>query len=333
MARKIIVFGGTGSLGKTLIKRLAIDNEVAVFSRDEEKHWTIKNQYKGYNVRFFVGDIRDYSRVLDVIDTYRPDDIIIASALKQVDTCELSPGESIKTNIIGIQNVVDAVENSKHDNMRVCMVSTDKACSPVNVYGMCKAIAERVVLSRSLHSNKNVKFVATRYGNVLESRGSIIPLFKYQALNSDCLTVTHPDMTRFVMTLDESVDLIMHALEKGETGQTWIPKLNSMKISDLAEIFSTRYSKDVKIIGIRPGEKLHEALISHAESIRAVDVGDRYYLDPSHATVKEGYKMFEYSSENDNLEKGQLDRYLDGLGIFEGNLSNFIGKSIEEIKK
>ena len=331
-SKKILVFGGTGSLGKTLIKRLGADNEVAVFSRDEEKHWTIKNHYKGYNLRFFVGDIRDYSRVKDVINTYRPDDLIIASALKQVDTCELSPDESIKTNILGIQNVVDAVENTIHDNMRVCMVSTDKACSPVNVYGMCKAIAERVVLSRSLHSNKNVKFVATRYGNVLESRGSIIPLFKYQAQTADHLTITHPEMTRFVMTLDESVDLIMHALINGQSGQTWIPKLRAMKIIDLAEIFSERYSKGINTIGIRPGEKLHESLISHAESIRTVDVGDRYYIEPSHAVVKEDCRMFEYTSESDNLNKAQLDSYLDGLGIFEKSLSTFIGKSIEEIK-
>ncbi len=332
-SKKVLVFGGTGSLGKTLIKRLGTDNEVAVFSRDEEKHWTIKNQYKGYNVRFFVGDIRDYGRVKDVIDTYRPDDLIIASALKQVDTCELSPAESIKTNILGIQNVVDAVENTSHDSMRVCMVSTDKACSPVNVYGMCKAIAERVVLSRSLHSNKNIKFVATRYGNVLESRGSIIPLFKYQAQNYDHLTITHPGMTRFVMTLDESVDLILHALIDGKTGQTWIPKLKSMRIIDLAEIFSHRYGKSIETIGIRPGEKLHESLISHAESIRSVDVGDRYYIDPSHAIIRDDCKMFEYTSESDNLDKNSLEVYLDGLGIFDKPLSTFIGKDIEEIKR
>jgi UDP-glucose 4-epimerase len=331
-SKKVLVFGGTGSLGKTLIKRLATNNEVAVFSRDEEKHWTIKNQYKGYNLRFFVGDIRDYSRVKDVIDTYLPDDLIIASALKQVDTCELSPAESIKTNILGIQNVVDAVENTTHDGMRVCMVSTDKACSPVNVYGMCKAIAERVVLSRSLHSRKKVKFVATRYGNVLESRGSIIPLFKYQAQTSENLTVTHPDMTRFVMTLDESVDLILHALIEGESGQTWIPKLRSMKIIDIAEIFAERYSRGIKTIGIRPGEKLHESLISHAESIRTVDVGDRYYIEPAHSTVSEDCKMFEYTSETGNLSKDKLDKYLESLGIFEKSLSTFIGKSIEEIK-
>jgi len=231
-----------------------------------------------------------------------------------------------------MHDVPNAVENTTHDKKRVCMVSNDKASSPVNVYGMCKAIAERVVLSRSLHSNKDIKFVATRYGNVLESRGSIIPLFKYQAQTSDCLTITHPEMTRFVMTLDESVDLILHALTDGQTGQTWIPKLKSMKIIDLAEIFANRYSKTIKTIGIRPGEKLHESLISHAESIRTVDAGERYYIEPSHTSVADDCKIFEYTSEMDSLNRSDLESYLDGLGIFEKSLSSFIGKSIEEIK-
>ena len=212
--KRVLIFGGTGSLGLTLIRRLVGDCFISVFSRDEAKHWTIKNQYKNSNLNFYVGDIRDYERVSDVLNKENPDIVIIASALKQVDTCELSPEESIKTNIVGPKNVVNAVINNKKNLScdTVLFVSTDKACEPVNVYGMSKAISERVVTSNEMFHD-DIRFLGVRYGNVLESRGSIIPLFKHQSLNSDCLTVTHKDMTRFLMTLDQSVDLILTTLE------------------------------------------------------------------------------------------------------------------------
>ncbi len=203
---KYLIFGGTGSLGKKLISRFLKENDnVAVYSRDEAKHWTIRNELSNpSNLDFFVGDIRDLNRVNEVIFQYKPQVIIVAAALKQVDTCELSPFESVMTNLLGTQNIIKSVKDlsssfSKDWKLeKVLFVSTDKACSPVNVYGMCKGISERLITSQSKNDTDNVKFLCTRYGNVLESRGSIIPLFKYQSEHSECLTVTDPSMTRFV---------------------------------------------------------------------------------------------------------------------------------------
>src|SRR3990167_1115345 len=239
---RILIFGGTGSLGRKLIERMLPAHDIAVYSRDEAKHWTIKNELqsgplasRSADLRFYVGDVRDPARIKDVIRQYRPKTIIIAAALKQVDTCELSPSESILTNLIGTQNVVDAVNGSFLDRNglgveEVLFVSTDKACSPVNVYGMCKAISERVVTSQAQTGKPGVRFLAVRYGNVLESRGSIVPLFKYQGMHGTQLTVTDPNMTRFLMTLDDSVDLIEKTLLYGQSGETWIPRLPSMKV-------------------------------------------------------------------------------------------------------
>ena len=237
--KRIIIFGGSGSLGQTLIKRLYKNNNLMIFSRDEAKHWTIKNNFKSKNISFAVGDIRDKNRVEEVMVRFNPNIVLMASALKQVDTCELSPFESVQTNILGINNIVDVVEknvNSLTDTESVLMISTDKACAPTNVYGMCKSVAERLVLIKS-KDIKSVKFAAVRYGNVLDSRGSILPLFKHQVQTQEFLTVTHEDMTRFIMTLDDSVNLILTTLERSSHGETWIPKLKAMKIQDLAEIY------------------------------------------------------------------------------------------------
>ena len=195
------------------------------------------------------------------------------------------------------------------------MVSTDKACEPVNIYGMCKATSERMVTSRSaFFDSKKIKFVATRYGNVLDSRGSIIPLFKYQANNGDFITLTHKKMTRFVMTLDESVDLILDAIEQGESGELWVPKLKSMKILDLAEIYAELANKEIKYISLRPGEKLDESLICTAESPRARDIGKYYALSPSHKKITGKLNFFHYKSNDDVMTKSELKSYLSSLG-------------------
>ena len=182
MHKKFLIFGGTGSLGKKLIDRLLPTNNVVVYSRDEAKHWTCRNALtnsdlkdRTQHLQFFVGDVRDRDRVSDTIRQVRPDIVIIAAALKQVDTCELSPSESIMTNLIGTQNIIDAV-NKSNAVSSVMFVSTDKACSPVNVYGMCKATSERIVTSQAQSGRSDVRYLVVRYGNVLESRGSIIPL-------------------------------------------------------------------------------------------------------------------------------------------------------------
>lgn len=334
----VLIFGGTGSLGKTLIKRFMCQDyvtQVIAFSRDEAKHWTIRNELQGQygadKVRFLVGDIRDKERVKEAITITKAQTIIVAAALKQVDTCELSPRESILTNLIGTQNVVEAV--AELHNTTVLFVSTDKACSPVNVYGMCKAVSERVVTSQAeRHGTWGPRFIGVRYGNVLESRGSIIPLFKYQAENAEFLTVTDPNMTRFVMTLDDSVDLIQKALKEAKSGEIWIPRLPSMRIGDLAEIFAVEHGKKIKIIGLRPGEKMHEALINDSESVRTRKEGDRHYvIGPA---FKAGFgDAWSYTSEDDVMTKKQLGDHLVSLGIFGKPLSEFEGRSIEEIVK
>ncbi len=338
MAR-ILIFGGAGSLGRKLIERMLPTDEVAVYSRDEAKHWTIKNELssgplatRSGSLRFYVGDVRDPTRVRDVLRQYRPDTVIIAAALKQVDTCELSPSESVLTNLIGTQNIVTAI----HENGTTCQphqvlfVSTDKACSPVNVYGMCKAISERVVTSQA-QNDSHIYWLATRYGNVMESRGSIIPLFKYQGMHGEQLTVTNPDMTRFLMTLDDSVDLILDALKNGKSGETWIPRLPSMRVGDLADIFAKTYNKRVKIIGLRPGEKMHEDLINESESFRTRMTDDKRNFVIGPAYIAGGDVPFTYTSSDDVLSRSKLEGHLRNLGILEMTLDEFKGTAIEEI--
>lgn len=333
--KKILIFGGTGSLGRALIRRLSADNQLILFSRDEAKHWTIKNQlvHKD-NVKFVVGDIRDNVRVEEALIRYNPNAVVIASALKQVDTCELSPYESVQTNILGIRNVVDAVTHQADrltDLDTVLMVSTDKACAPANVYGMCKAVAERLVTSSCI-AMERPRFIGVRYGNVLESRGSIIPLFRYQGEFQSTFTVTHPEMTRFIMTLDQSIDLIVSTILGAKSGEMWLPKLKSMKIMDLAEVFSERYKKPIEIVGIRPGEKLHEDLISRPESVRVRDEDGFYKMNPAHSDIPLDSKIFDYASDQDVLSKQELAAYLDQLGIFTRSMDQFLGREIEEIK-
>ena len=332
-SKRILIFGGTGSLGKTLIKRYVEENTICVFSRDESKHWTIRNKINTSNLMFRVGDIRDESRCREVLLEFQPTHVILASALKHVDVCENSPSESIKTNITGIENVVRIVkeqENRLNDLEVVLMVSTDKACSPINVYGMCKSIAERVVTSASSAFGKT-KFLSVRYGNVLESRGSIIPLFKYQSEHKEAITITDERMTRYVMTLDESVDLINDAMTKGNSGETWIPNLPAMRVKDLAQIFSEMSDKPVKVIGTRPGEKIHEDLINRTESMRSKKIGKYYVIMPSNTQPFQDRDNTMRSDRN-LMTKDQLFDHLQRLKILTKPLSSFDGKNIEEIK-
>lgn len=331
----ILIFGGTGSLGKALIRRLAGKNNLAIYSRDEAKHWTIKNQLPDQSrVSFFVGDIRDSNRITEVVSKVKPSIIIMASALKQVDTCEMSPFESIQTNTLGIRNVCETVIalNMQLPNLHtVLLVSTDKACAPTNVYGMSKGLAERLVTSYQSYSSK-IKFVAVRYGNVLESRGSIIPLFKHQIEKRMSLTVTDERMTRFIMTLDQSIDLIENTIARASSGQIWIPRIPAMKILDLANIFAGRTESTIIVTGMRPGEKLHEDLISEPESIRTSSSGNHYVIDSPFSTEPKNSELFNYTSNQDVLEIGALEKYLDSLGIFGMEINDFLGREIEEIR-
>lgn len=330
-----LIIGGTGSLGKQLIQRLLPHHDLAVYSRDEAKHWTIRNVLSAgplasrarEGLQFYVGDVRDAGRLRDVIRQASPRNVIVASALKRVDTCEASPGESIQTNLVGVRNVIDVISApSTPGPIRLLLVSTDKACSPVNVYGMCKALAERVVTSQAATAREDV-YLAVRYGNVLESRGSIVPLFRYQAEHGECLTLTDPDMTRFVMTLDESVDLILEALESGRSGETWVPRLPSMRIGDLAAWFAARARKPLRVIGLRPGEKLHEELVNESESPRTRREGVRYVIGP--ALAPGAGKRFTYTSAECVMSPEALGDMLERLAVLP--MDKFIGRSIEEI--
>lgn len=333
--KRILIFGGTGSLGQALVRKLSVNNHLYLFSRDEAKHWTIRNKLeKNQDVNFIVGDVRDKDRVLSSIIQTRPNIIIIASALKQIDTCETYPFESVQTNILGVQNIVKAVDENidKFSELEtVLLVSTDKACAPTNVYGMCKAIAERIITSTE-PSARGPKFVGVRYGNVLESRGSIIPLFKYQVAHRTEITVTNPTMTRFIMTLDQSIDLIEATCVDGIHGEIWLPQIVSMRILDLAEIFADMFDKKIKIIGSRPGEKIHEDLINETESTR-VRFENNYFKMSSilNFTAKNLVETFTLSSSQKLLDKAELHTYLNKLGIFSKPLESFVGRSIEEI--
>lgn len=334
--KRILVFGGTGSLGQALIHRLSTTNNLCIFSRDEAKHWTIRNRLlPNQKVDFLVGDIRDSLRVESVIRFFRPDIIIIAAALKQVDTCELSPLESIKTNVLGVNHILQAVitlEKELANPVTVLLVSTDKACAPTNVYGMSKAISERLVTSATSVTD-SIKFVGVRYGNVIESRGSIIPLFRFQAQQRKSITLTHEEMTRFIMTLDESIDLIQSTVRNATTGQIWLPQLKSMRILDLALIFAKRYSLEVELTGIRPGEKLHEELFSEAESTRITEDESKYFkMNPPNSSSA-SLKRFNYASGDHLVTPEELENYLDGIGVFNRPLSDFLGREIEEISE
>ena len=334
-SERILIFGGTGSLGKALIRRLSNQNSLAIYSRDEAKHWTIKNQLQdGSGIQFFVGDIRDPNRITEVIAKVKPSVIVIASALKQVDTCEISPFESVQTNTLGIRNVCESVIslNSQLTKLHtVLLVSTDKACAPTNVYGMSKALAERLVTSYQSFAS-NIKFVAVRYGNVLESRGSIIPLFKHQIEKNGPLTVTDDRMTRFIMTLDQSIDLIENTILNASSGQIWIPRIPAMRILDLAEIFAKRSSSEIQITGMRPGEKLHEDLISEPESIRTRQINDHYVIESPFSTESQNENLFNYTSNQDVLQIDELETFLESLGIFSMEINDFLGREIEEIR-
>jgi UDP-N-acetylglucosamine 4,6-dehydratase/5-epimerase len=333
--KRILIFGGSGSLGRALLNRWSAWHDLGVYSRDEAKHWTLKNQLPFVRkLDFFVGDVRDRRRIKEVLREFQPQIVIIAAALKQVDTCENTPSESLKTNVVGVSNVLEnCVDLGKTLSTLECvlMVSTDKACSPTNVYGMSKAIAERIVVSKR-NSMEGVRFVGVRYGNVLDSRGSIVPLFRYQAQSGGNFTITDSRMTRFLMTLDESIDLIEDTITNGESGDFWIPRLRSMKILDLAQIFSEKFGREITEIGIRPGEKLHEDLISPTESLRATTHRERIILKPATDPRQLTSPIWTYSSENDNISKDELAEFLLKKEVFSIPLEGFVGKDIEEIR-
>lgn len=324
--KHILLFGGSGSLGNKFIQTYIKNNTIVNYSRDECKHWKMSLEYKTPNLSFIIGDVRDYSRVETAILREQPNIIVIMAALKHIDRCEYAIEECVKTNFQGPLNVVNAVE-ANSDRLKnlecVVFVSTDKACEPTNVYGMAKALGESAIVEKSLH-NKKIKFVNIRYGNVLNSRGSIIPIL-HEKGNDPAVkefTLTHPDMTRFVMTLEQSVALIEHAILYADSGDTVIPNLISLRLEDLFSIFSEKYNKPVRITGLRPGEKMLESLISETQSLRLVRGKDDYlYIKPAYKNIISTEPVKNYNSFTNPLSKDQLYLMLQSYDLLNKNIS------------
>ena len=324
--KTILVTGGTGSLGKVLIHRLlsgevGTPKKVIVLSRDEAKQHEMRISYLNrkaptdeiiYNnfqriLEFRIGDVRDFHSVSSALQGV--DIVFNAAALKQVPSCEYFPFEAVKTNIAGPENIVRAIRELKLPVETVVGISTDKACKPVNVMGMTKAIQERVFITANLDCPKT-RFICVRYGNVLASRGSVIPLFHEQILAGGPVTITTRDMTRFLLSLDQAVDTIFAAVKSAKRGETYIPRVPSAKVTDIAQtLIGNRPIKTI-ITGIRPGEKVHEILVSEEEANRTITRGKYYVIQPilPELSTGEGKKTHldhEYSS-NDNIMSPQL---------------------------
>lgn len=277
----LMITGGTGSFGHTVLKRFLDTNvkEIRIFSRDEKKQEDMRIELANDKVKFYIGDVRDYDSVSQAM--VGVDYIFHAAALKQVPSCEFYPMEAVKTNVIGTENVLNAA--NMNGVQRVVVLSTDKAVYPINAMGISKAMAEKVVVAKSRSISESGPVVCcTRYGNVMASRGSVIPLFINQMKSNQPLTVTDPKMTRFLMSLEDSVDLVIHAFEHAEQGDIFVQKAPASTLTDLAQALKELFKSEsaVKIIGTRHGEKLYESLISREEMAKAQDMG-RYYRIPA----------------------------------------------------
>lgn len=320
--KTILLFGGTGSLGYALNNRYLQDNVIYNFSRDEHKHWKMKIDFSSHkNLNFIIGNVSCKDKVREAINRVNPNIIIIASAMKHIDQCEINTGECINTNLLGTKNVLDCVEELKNNltNLEtVLFVSSDKACSPINTYGMCKAISENMVVEKAFYI-KQFKFINIRYGNVLNSNGSVIPNLHLIGKddNYKCFKLTNENMTRFVMTLEDSVDLIEYAILLGKSGDTVISELKSMLVKDLVQIFSEKYNKPVEITGIKSGEKLFESLINEAQSSRILTT-DKYTHITSvlqHNGNIDEREQKDYNSKINLMSKTDLKDYLIKLNM------------------
>ena len=278
----LLITGGTGSFGNAVLRSF-LDSplrELRVFSRDEKKQDDLRKKYHSDKLKFYIGDVRDYDSVLNA--TRGVDYIFHAAALKQVPSCEFHPMEALKTNVIGTENVLEAAIANKVK--RVVCLSTDKAVYPINAMGISKALMEKVMVAKSRNLTDDSTVVCgTRYGNVMASRGSVIPLFVEQVLAGRPMTVTDPDMTRFMMTLTDAVDLVLYAFNNGRNGDIFVQKAPAATIAVLAESLGKvlkRPGHPVQIIGTRHGEKLYETLLSREEMASAEDLGDYYRIPP-----------------------------------------------------
>ncbi|MCW7490407.1 UDP-N-acetylglucosamine 4,6-dehydratase (inverting) [Leptospira meyeri] len=328
--KSILVTGGTGSFGKRFITRLIQTypdvKRVVVFSRDELKQYEMSLEFPSDEypqIRFFIGDVRDKSRLLYALEGI--DTVIHAAALKQVPAAEYNPFEAIKTNVLGAQNLIEA--SIERGVKNVIALSTDKAAAPINLYGATKLCSDKLFIAANLYKgNHDIKFSVVRYGNVMGSRGSVIPFFQKHK-EKGFLPITHPDMTRFNITLDEGVDLVFYAMENMWGGEIFVPKIPSYRILDVAEAIAPGIEK--RIVGIRPGEKLHEEMITETDALSTLEFDKYFVILPSFKTswdVEDFKKKFngDFCKENFRYNSGENHEWLsveDIRGLIKSKVS------------
>ena len=322
--KTLLITGGTGSFGNAVLKKFLSSNlkEIRIFSRDEKKQHDMRVEYNNPKLKFYIGDVRDYQSILEA--SRDVDYVFHSAALKQVPSCEFYPIQAVKTNVLGTENVLNAAITNKVQ--KVICLSTDKAVYPINAMGVSKAMMEKVFVAKSRNS-KNTIITGTRYGNVMASRGSVIPHFHDQIINGKNITVTEPNMTRFMMTLDHAVELVFFAFNNGQSGDIFVQKSPASTVGDLAVAMKEIYKSDVIIenIGIRHAEKMHETLLSVEERLVSQDLGDYYRVPADNRDLNynkyfsEGIDsksvMEEYNSFNTNrLSIGELKDLLGTIG-------------------
>ena len=321
--KTLLITGGTGSFGNAVLNKFLDSDikEIRIFSRDEKKQDDMRRKYQNDKIKYFIGDVRSENSLNQAM--VGVDFVFHAAALKQVPSCEFYPMEAVQTNIIGTENMLNSA--IKHNVKKVICLSTDKAVYPINAMGVSKSLMEKVFVAKS-RINSETTIIGTRYGNVMASRGSVIPLFYNQISNNQSLTITDPKMTRFMMTLDNAVDLVLFAFETGKTGDIFVQKAPSTTIGELAKTMKKIYKSDSKIknIGIRHGEKIHETLLSREEKLVSEDLGDYFRIPADNRDLNydkyfskgmEPSEVDEFNSYNTNrLNENQLIELLASIG-------------------
>ncbi len=316
--KTILITGGTGTLGNALVKKIIKTNvkKLIIFSRDELKQHEMQLRYNSDKLRFFLGDIRDSDRLFRALNGV--DIVIHAAALKQVPASEYNPTEFIDTNIIGAKNLLEQSFNNKVQT--IVALSTDKAAAPINLYGATKLCSDKLFVSSNQYYGNKMKASVVRYGNVMNSRGSVLPIFISRAKNKNFFPITDENMTRFNISIEDGVDMILYAIKNAKGGEIFVPKLKSYKIMDLAKAVKSNFK--YKIVGIRPGEKLHEDIITKSDGVTTIDLGKYYAILPSsgrvniknyktHLRFKKVPKNFSYNSgENKFLSVTELKKII-----------------------
>ena len=335
--KTLLITGGTGSFGNAVLERfLHTDiSQIRIFSRDEKKQDEMRHRYKSPKIKFYIGDVRSPGSIREAADGV--DYIFHAAALKQVPSCEFYPMEAVRTNIIGADNMLEAAIAARVK--KVVVLSTDKAAYPINAMGMSKALMEKTTIARSRSAaTHGLVFCATRYGNVMASRGSVIPLLIEQIKSGSPITITDPEMTRFMMSLDDAVDLVIYAFQKAQPGDLFVQKAPAATLAVLAEAIKRVFKADnpVKIIGTRHGEKAHETLLTREERAHAKDIGDYYQVSPDNRDLNyekyftDGEKkitaMDDYNSHNTRrLDTAGMIELLLKLPYIQGELKGWKG--------